>query len=159
LSSDQPTTPKWLSIVFKLYGAFALIIGIFSIATILISSNFESLTSVIDISLITLGIALSSFALAYVSWKLQHWTIYIIAIMVMTGLYSFFTDFSEGFFALLLIPSAYLIVSIVFLIIVLYYRKHFEKVKTYFSSSVLPRLFFFGLLLTVLPGILSIFFR
>ncbi len=147
LSSDQPTTPKWLSIVFKLYGAFALITTAFSIVVALISDKSELQVSLVAIFLIALGGALMSFILAYGCWKLKRWVIPILGFLAVSGFILLFRDSTVQ------IISSSIIVIIIF-VIAIYYRK-------YFSGPYRPRymhgLYLFGILLTIVPIIFPLF--
>lgn len=147
LLSSNPLAPKWLSIVFKIYGAFALTAAVFGVAMLVAITSFGLLTSLLEISLIVFGTALSSFILAYGCWKLKRWVIPILAFIAISGLFYFFQDSPVQS-----ISSS--VISIVFFAIAIFYRRYFTE---YYRSYSMQGLYIFGFILIITASILPIF--
>ena len=146
-SFDQLMAPKWLSVIFKIYSILVLITGIFGVVMISMLFSAEPLTFLISISLIILGTVLSSFILAYGCWKLKRWVIPILALTAISGLLYFFQDSS-----IQSIGSS--IVSIIFFVIAIYYRRYFMG---HYRSYSMQGFYILGLILIVAASIFPIF--
>lgn len=130
--------PKWLLIVFKIYGGFLLISITFSLSSLLpifvAGSHFLSLTpSLLKTLIIPLMFSVAAFILGWGSWHLKRWVIPLFLISPISGLITVFIIRGFG----LNLSDLSFFITIVLFAIAFRYRQYFSgSYKKYIIQGV-----------------------